>query len=49
MKTCIRGIILCGALILSGCTFGSSTEDELSKVLSEMNDAEEVIATRRVN
>lgn len=42
VKTCIRGIILCGALFLSGCTFGSTTDDELSKVLTEMNDAEEV-------
>lgn len=42
VKTYIRGFILCGALFLSGCTFGSTTDEELSKVLTEMNEAEEV-------
>lgn len=42
VKTYIRGFILCGTLFLSGCTFGSTTDEELSKVLTEMNEAEEV-------
>lgn len=32
--------MLCG-ILLSGCSFGSSTDEELVKVLTEMNDAEE--------
>ena len=42
VKKYIRGFILCSALFLSGCTFGSKTDEELSKVLTEMNNAEEV-------
>lgn len=33
--------MLSGILLLSGCSFGSSTDEELVKVLTEMNDAEE--------
>ena len=33
--------MLSGILLLSGCSFGSTTDEELVKVLTEMNDAEE--------
>lgn len=33
--------MLSGILLLSGCSFGSTTDEELAKVLTEMNDAEE--------
>lgn len=37
----IVGFVLCGVLFLSGCTVGSTMDEELSKVLSEMDGAEE--------
>lgn len=40
MKKYIAGFALIGTLLLSGCTFGSSTQEELSNALSEMNSAE---------
>ena len=40
MRNYIVGFALIGTLLLSGCTFGSSTEEELSSALSEMNSAE---------
>lgn len=40
MRKYLLTIALCGVLVLSGCTFGATVEDELSKVLAEMHDAE---------
>lgn len=40
MRKYLVGFMLCG-ILLSGCSFGSSTDEELVKVLTEMNDAEE--------
>lgn len=37
----IVGFMLSGIFLLSGCSFGSTTDEELAKVLTEMNDAEE--------
>ena len=41
MRKYIVGFMLCGVLLLSGCSFGSSTDEELAKVMTEMNAAEE--------
>lgn len=40
MKKYIAGFALISTLLLSGCNFGSTTEEELSSALSEMNSAE---------
>lgn len=40
MRNYVIGFALIGTLLLSGCSFGSSTEEELANVLSEMNSAE---------
>jgi len=40
MRNYIAAFVLIGTLLLAGCNFGSSTESQLSKVLSEMNSAE---------
>lgn len=34
--------MLCGLLLLSGCSFGSPTDEKLTEVLGEMNDAEKI-------
>lgn len=41
MRRYIAGFAIVGTLLLSGCTFGSSTEKELSNALTDMNNAEE--------
>lgn len=41
MKKYVIGFFLIGALLLSGCSFGSSIESRLSNVLSTMFSAEE--------
>jgi len=40
LRRYIAGFAIVGTLLLSGCTFGSSTEKELSNALMDMNDAE---------
>ncbi|CAM3092079.1 YkyA family protein [Filibacter tadaridae] len=40
MKKCVMGLALSVSLILSGCSFGSTTEKQLSDALNNMNSAE---------
>lgn len=42
MKKWVQSFVLCGALFLSGCTFGSDADEALAKAFNDMNEAEAV-------
>lgn len=48
MKKYVIGLVLSGTLVLSGCNFGTSIEDQLSEVLTEMNNAEKIYRESQV-